>query len=342
MAKRALFFLFVCFLFLACVKQPVYAQVKYVVIPEAPRPGDPLTVSINTEAKEAVLLVNGKQAAKARCFLIPGETITITLPQPEPEPQPRRGRNSRQAAQPAPAPVQVIKQPDVWTAVLAVPSTITGENAVIRLNNGNALVQEITITLAPREFRSETIKLTPALTSLVSDPNPQRQKESERLWEILSTTGNEVYHWGQFVLPTASTRRTSQFGTRRINQYADGRAPTSIHAGVDFGTPTGSEVYACGRGKVILSRMRIISGYSIIIEHAPGVYSIYYHLDKVIAQEDTIVEAGEVIGLSGSTGFSTGPHLHWELRVSTENTDPDVFVERPLIDKDLIISKISE
>jgi len=340
MAKRALFFLFVCFLIPACVKQPVvYAQVKYAVIPESPRPGDPLTVSINTEVKEAVLLVNGKQAAKARCFLIPGETITIEPPQPEPQPQTRRSINTRQAAPPL---AQVIKQPDVWTAILAVPSTAAGESAVIKLNNGNTTVQEIIITLAPREFRSETIKLTPALTSLVSDPNPQRTKESERLWEILSTTGNEVYHWGQFVMPTASTRRTSQFGTRRINQYADGRAPTSIHAGVDFGTPTGSEVYACGRGKVILSRMRIISGYSIIIEHAPGVYSIYYHLDSVIAQEDSIVEAGQVIGLSGSTGFSTGPHLHWEIRVSTENTDPDAFVERPLIDKDLIISKISE
>jgi murein DD-endopeptidase MepM/ murein hydrolase activator NlpD len=86
--------------------------------------------------------------------------------------------------------------------------------------------------------------------------------------------------------------------------------------------------------------MRIISGYSIIIEHAPGIYSIYYHLDSIIAQEGSIVEAGEVIGLSGSTGFSTGPHLHWELRVNTENTDPDAFVARPLIDKTLIISRI--
>jgi len=338
MAKRGLFFLFICFLFLACVKQPVvYAQIRYAVIPESPRPGDPLTVSINTEVKDAILLVNGKQVAKARCFLIPGETVTVPQPQQESQ-QARRGRSTGQPVQPA----QVIKQPDVWTAILAVPSTITDSSAIIKLNNASGAVQEIMITFAPREFRSETIKLTPALTSLVSDPNPQRTKESERLWEILSTTGNEVYHWGQFVMPTASTRRTSQFGTRRINQYADGRAPTSIHAGVDFGTPTGSEVYACGRGKVILSRMRIISGYSIIIEHAPGVYSIYYHLDSVIAQEGTIVEAGQVIGLSGSTGFSTGPHLHWEIRVSTENTDPDALVERPLIDKKLIISKIGE
>jgi len=336
MAKRALAFLFICFLFFACEKQVVvHAEIKYAVIPESPRPGDPLTVSINTQVKEAVLLVDGKQTAKARCFLIPGETVTV--PQPAPEPQQRRNRNSRQAQ---PAPAQVIKQPDVWSAILAVPSTITGENAVIRLNNESGIVQEIMITFAPREFKSETIKLTPALTSLVSDPNPQRTRESERLWEILSTTGNEIYHWGTFVLPTASTRRTSQFGTRRVNQYSDGRAPTSIHAGVDFGTPTGSEVYACGRGKVVLSRMRIISGYSIIIEHAPGVYSIYYHLDSVIAQEDTIVEAGELIGLSGSTGFSTGPHLHWEIRVSTENTDPDIFIERPLIDKSLIMSKM--
>jgi murein DD-endopeptidase MepM/ murein hydrolase activator NlpD len=199
---------------------------------------------------------------------------------------------------------------------------------------------EIPITIAHREFRSETLHLTPSLTSLVADPNPERTAESERLWAILARTGNQIYHTGRFVLPVTSTRRTSQFGTRRVNAYSDGRRVTSIHAGVDFGIPTGTEVRASGRGRVVLSRMRILTGYSVILEHAPGVYSLYYHLDSVIAQEGTIVNTGAIIGLSGSTGFSTGPHLHWEVRVSTENTDPDILVSRPLLDKDLIISRL--
>jgi len=302
MKKRFIIFLFISFTLTAIAG----AQTRYAVIPESPRPGDPVTIGMDTAAKEALLFSNGRQVARAVCFAVP----------------PADGQRGFTAA------------------LLAIPSTVSSGSAVIRLNNDRGTICEIPITIAPREFRSETITLTPALTSLVSEPDPQKTAESNRLWQILTTNGNQVYHSGTFVLPTTATRRTSQFGTRRVNEYSDGRKVTSIHAGVDFGIPTGSQVGACGAGRVILSRMRIVTGNSIIIEHAPGVYSIYYHLDSVIAQEGAIVQAGEVIGLSGSTGFSTGPHLHWELRVGTENTDPDVFVSRQILDKELIISRI--
>jgi len=301
--KRVIIFLLFSFTLTAIIP----AQVKFAVIPDSPRPGDPVTIGTDTAANEALLFVNGKEVAKAKTFSVPAEG----------------------------------GQRGFTAAILAVPSTANSGDAVIRLNNERgAVVCEIPITIAPREFRSETIQLTPALTSLVSDPDPQKTAESNRLWQILTTTGNQVYHTGQFVLPVTATRRTSQFGTRRVNEYSDGRKVTSIHAGVDFGIPTGTQVGACGAGRVILARMRIVTGNSIIIEHAPGVYSIYYHLDSISAQEGAMVRAGEVIGLSGSTGFSTGPHLHWELRISTENTDPDIFVARPVLDKNLIISRI--
>jgi len=321
MIKRVPVLLFVCLLLLTCTGKPAaisaqdiqyiheieeFQEIKYAIIPEAPRPGEPITVALNKEAKEVLLLVNNKQVSKAGVFFVPAE------------------RN----------------KPGFYAAIITVGCTIDAKQAVIRINNKSGMLCEIPIDISPREFRSETLALNPALTRLVSEPDPIKEAESNRLWQILITTGDHVYHYGNFVLPVTSTRRTSQYGTRRINQYSDGRKVTSIHAGVDFGIPTGTEVRSCGTGKVILSRMRVLTGNSIIIEHAPGVYSIYYHLDSVIAKEGTIVGTGAIIGLSGSTGFSTGPHLHWELRVSTENTDPDAFVDRPLIDKDLIISKI--
>ena len=301
--KRILFFIFLSITLIA--GQQVSAQIKYTLIPESPRPGDPVTIGVNTPVREALLFVNDKQVGKAKCFN-----------------------------------VHIEGSPRVFTAaIITIPSTVTANNAVIRLMN-ESLVCEIPVNITARDFHSETLQLTPALVSLVSESSPEKTAEAEKLWQILTTSGITVYHTGTFVSPTASTRRTSRFGTRRVNQYHDGRRTTSIHAGIDFGTPTGSEVRSCGRGRVVLARPRIVSGNSVIIEHAPGVYSIYYHLDSISVKEDTIVETGDLIGLSGSTGFSTGPHLHWELRVSTENTDPDEFVNRPLIDKELIISRI--
>jgi len=340
MKKHILGFLFISLLFLTCVgKQPVVSAqikdtpvteppsvvsaqikdtpvtespsvvltpIKYALVPESPRPGDPISIGTNADVKDAVIFVNDKQVAKALFFPVPAEN----------------------------------GKPGFSAAIITIPSTVNTQTVVLKLNNPDATVFEILITLTPRKFLSETLALDSSLTKLVSEPSPEKTRESEKRWEILTTTGKEVYNPGKLVLPVTSTRRTSLYGTRRINQYSDGRKTTSIHDGVDFGVPKGTEVRACGRGKVVFSRMRILTGNTVIIELAPGVYSLYYHLDSVIAKEDSIVEAGEIVALSGSTGFSTGPHLHWELRVSTENTDPDILTERPLLDKDSLISKL--
>jgi len=312
--KRILLLILVCLSFLACAGQAIVSaqvfydtdQVRYAVIPESPSPGDPVTIAINKEVKEAVLIINGRQLSKTPFMYIPDDPGI----------------------------------PCYFAAILTIPNTVTSQSAIIRINDNAGLICEIPITITPKEFYSETIQFNPANTNLVSGHNPQRDIESQRLWQILSTTGDQIYHTGRFVLPVTSTRRTSTYASRRINRYSDGRSVTNIHAGIDFGIPTGTPVIAAGAGKVILARMRIVSGYSVIIEHWPGMYSLYYHLDSISVQEGAIVKTGELIGLSGSTGFSTGPHLHWELRINTESADPDTFVNRPVIDKNQIIYKI--
>ncbi|MCL2802177.1 MAG: M23 family metallopeptidase [Treponema sp.] len=308
MIKRILILFFICISLAGCAgNADVSAQpVRYAIIPESPRPGEPVTIGVNTNEIEAQVFIGDRQVAKSLFFTVPAE-----------------GRN-----------------PSFRAAIITIPATASAGEATIKMINQYNAAYEIPIRIAPREFRSETLHFNQAVSSLVNDPNPERTREAEIIWGIWSRTGNQIYHSGRFSLPVTSTRRTSPYGFRRTNVYTDGSRTSSIHGGIDFGIPTGTEVFACGRGRVVLSRMRILTGYSIVIEHAPGIYSMYYHLDSVIAQENTIVETGTLIGLSGSTGFSTGPHLHWELRVSGEYTDPDAFVSRPLIDKSLIISKI--
>ena len=79
-----------------------------------------------------------------------------------------------------------------------------------------------------------------------------------------------------------------------------------------------------------MSEERISTGNTIVIEHLPGVYSLYYHLDTLLAGCGEFVRAGTLIGRSGNTGLSTGPHLHWEFRVNGEAVSPDWFVGRVL------------
>jgi murein DD-endopeptidase MepM/ murein hydrolase activator NlpD len=210
------------------------------------------------------------------------------------------------------------------------------------------LVAVTSLVVERRDFRQDLIQLDAGNTRLRTDVDPLKTAESEQLMKILyNFDPSALWSADSFMAPVESQRRTSFFGDRRVYAYTDGSTDNSIHAGIDFGVPTGSIVQASARGRVRLARFRIVTGNSIVIEHLPGVFSLYYHLDRIDIKEGAIVEAGSTIGVSGSTGLSTGPHLHWELRVAGEAADPDAFIQSPLLrrdllDKDALLGKIGQ
>jgi murein DD-endopeptidase MepM/ murein hydrolase activator NlpD len=225
-------------------------------------------------------------------------------------------------------------------ALLGVPTGARPGPARVVIENPSGWLAELPIHIEPRDFVAETIELDEANTELRTVPDPRKTAESEYLWSLLNSHGKELYHSGPFSFPVSSTRRTSFFGDRRIFKYSNGSSDTSIHAGIDYGIPRGTAVRACASGKVVLARPRIVTGNSVVLEHLPGVYSLYYHLDTIAVSEGETVQTTSLLGTSGSTGLATGPHLHWEIRVSGENTDPDALVARPILDRDAILAKL--
>jgi murein DD-endopeptidase MepM/ murein hydrolase activator NlpD len=223
-----------------------------------------------------------------------------------------------------------------------VPSTARPGEAVLRVEAGGKVLGEAPLTIKSRDFISEEIRLDQGNTDILTRPDPQKTAEANHLSAILAHTGTEIYSGGPFVPPVSSTRRTSFFGDRRVYRHANGASSTSIHAGVDYGVPRGTPVNACAPGKVLLARFRTVTGNSVVLEHLPGVYSLYYHLEELKVAEGDIAAEGALIGLSGSTGLSTGPHLHWEIRVAGENIDPDAFTARPILDKNALLGKLRE
>jgi murein DD-endopeptidase MepM/ murein hydrolase activator NlpD len=232
--------------------------------------------------------------------------------------------------------------PELLVAALAVPSTASPGEAQALIERDGTTLGAMPLRVAGREFAAEEITLDQRNTELRSVPDPRKTLESEQLAAIIYATGTDVFATGPFVPPVDSSRRTSFYGDRRVFRYVTGASEAAIHAGVDYGVPTGTEVRACAAGKVALARFRIVTGNSLILEHLPGVYSLYYHLDNIQVAEGELVNAGQPLGKSGSTGLATGPHLHWEIRVSGENADPDVFMSRAILDKDVILSKLGK
>ncbi|MDR3343284.1 MAG: M23 family metallopeptidase [Treponema sp.] len=288
--------------------------IRLAAIPEDPRPGDPVTVGLammaatarDTNLRVVLLNAQGQRLSRASFFNLTTDKDGTSL----------------------------------MAAILAVPSTARPGSAVISVESGSGSMGTMNITIGSRDFVSEEIALDQDNTNLRTLPDPKKTAEANTLWAILSRTGTEVYTAESFKSPVTSTRRTSFFGDRRVFKYVDGSRDTSIHAGIDYGVPTGTEVRACAPGKVVLARSRIVTGNSVIIEHLPGVYSLYYHLDKIAVSEGSLVLGGDLVGQSGSTGLATGPHLHWEIRVAGENTDPDACVAHAILDKDAIVSKL--
>jgi murein DD-endopeptidase MepM/ murein hydrolase activator NlpD len=163
------------------------------------------------------------------------------------------------------------------------------------------------------------------------------------MWELLISRRNDALHWSEeFKMPVESLRRTSFFGDRRRYLYSDGAVEGSTHTGIDFSAAPGTAVAAAGAGRVAYSGNRIITGETVVIEHLPGVYTLYYHMRDRFAREGDLVEAGALIGTVGSTGLSTGAHLHWEVRVNGVPVSPDFFLAHPLIDKNGLISIIKD
>lgn len=107
------------------------------------------------------------------------------------------------------------------------------------------------------------------------------------------------------------------------------------HTGVDFACPEGTEVYAVADGKVLEAKSVVSWGGSygnaIIVDHGDGRRAIYAHLSKIKVRANQKIVAGQLIGLSGNTGNSSGPHLHFEVRVSpwkyaNKDIDPKVLI----------------
>ena len=120
-------------------------------------------------------------------------------------------------------------------------------------------------------------------------------------------------------------RVTSEFGNR-IDPITGKRKG---HGGMDLAVPTGTPIRAALPGTVTVSKYNAGGyGYYVMIDHGNGLATLYGHCSKLLAKVGQTVEAGDIIALSGSTGRSTGPHLHFEVRVNGERTNPRAYLPK--------------
>ncbi len=167
-------------------------------------------------------------------------------------------------------------------------------------------------------YETQHIVLPPSKGGLL-DPTKLKE-ERERLYALWARVSGPPRWHDPFRFPIGEGfERTSPYGTRR--SY-NGGPVSSFHAGSDWGAPEGTPILAPAPGVVVLAEPLFVRGGAVIIDHGAGVYSNFWHMSRIDVKPGDEVQTGDQLGLVGTTGLSTGAHLHWEIRVNTVAVDP--------------------
>ncbi len=135
-----------------------------------------------------------------------------------------------------------------------------------------------------------------------------------------SGTGGTVYSTGSFIWPVPScTYITSRFGPR---YHPVTGLYQSTHTGLDIGAAYGAAIQAADSGEVFVAGVKGGYGNCVMIDHGNGMYTLYGHMSSIAVSVGQVVSQGDTVGYVGSTGVSTGPHCHFEIRVNGDPTDP--------------------
>ena len=185
-----------------------------------------------------------------------------------------------------------------------------------------------TVTVKAGGFPVERLTLPGGMVNL--DPEAERRAANEavRMRALYDTVTPERFWRGPFTQPVASRKPGGGFGSRRI---INGQ-PRMPHGGIDYSADRGTPVVASNRGRVALLGEFFFAGRLVALDHGLGLYTLYFHLDGVAVTEGQIVERGQTVGTVGTTGRSTGPHLHFAAQLGRARINPPDLYTLPVRD----------
>jgi murein DD-endopeptidase MepM/ murein hydrolase activator NlpD len=173
------------------------------------------------------------------------------------------------------------------------------------------------VTIHAGHYRTEKLSVAPRFV----EPGPEDQKQivadRELKKSAFASSAPEPLWLGSFQAPV-NAEPSDSFGVRRT---FNGKL-ASIHMGADFRAHMGTPVRAAGSGVVVLARPMYYEGNCVIIDHGMGLFTVSMHFSRIDVKEGQRVNTGDQLGLSGSTGRVTGPHLHFAVRWQGANLDP--------------------
>lgn len=185
---------------------------------------------------------------------------------------------------------------------------------------GSEIALELPLVVAPGRFGYERIDVSGSLSQLMDASLMETERNA---LDAVADLRTQQRSWDAPLDFPVQAAISSYFGSRR----SYGGSYNSYHSGVDFRAGTGTPVRAPAAGRVVLAQKLAVRGNAIMVDHGWGLISGYWHLSQIDVAVGDWVSRGQVIGRVGSTGLSTGSHLHWEMWVDAKPVNPLQWVE---------------
>lgn len=219
--------------------------------------------------------------------------------------------------------VAVVRDGTQWVALVGLPLALDPGTHALRVVSAGA-EESRPVRVAARHYPTQRFSVP---DHRKVEPPPEAllriEREQKRIDEIKALFREEAEPDLAFRAPVAG-RLSGNFGLRRIINGLE-RMP---HAGIDFAVPAGTPVRAAAAGIVVETGDYFFNGNSVYIDHGQGLVTLYCHLERIDVKPGERVEAGRQLGLSGNTGRTSGPHLHWTVLANGAAVDPRLFLER--------------
>jgi murein DD-endopeptidase MepM/ murein hydrolase activator NlpD len=206
---------------------------------------------------------------------------------------------------------------DRWRALTALPIETAAGGMPARVELGGATL-EATLTVVEPGFAARALTLPPKFVEPPASVKDRMAADREAFARAFDRPFEPPLFSGAFALPRDAAK-SGRYGDQRV---LNGKTE-SVHYGLDLRGPRGAPVAASNDGVVALVRDGYLAGNAVVVWHGAGVFTIYFHLDRVEVRAGQRVRRGERLGRLGSTGRSSGPHLHWGVKIDGLYVDPE-------------------
>lgn len=212
-----------------------------------------------------------------------------------------------------------------WIAITGMPVNKIPGDYKLSINVPGKAIFEKNISVSEKKFPTTSLIVTPQLASQGYNAKTIANnvaKENLALSKVLNVITKKSYINKPFIYPLKEIEDVGAFGNIRKSETSQLQ-----HLGVDLQAKPDTPIYAINDGQIVFLRKMTNYGNTLVVDHGLGVFSLYLHLDSFNVVKGEFVKQGYILGLSGNTGYSIAPHLHFSIRVRGATLDPLNFIK---------------